>query len=1051
MKKKLKFIFTSSILSILLLLASLSCASEVPFDSSSTQDLATPVEAQKAIAIATVNIYNTKLVSQDNSKLKISFQLSNREKAQPAVKYAVQLIGKEAESQYVADEQIYPEVISLGEHETASKEIEYLAPNYLTGTFRVLVVSRNENGLPFSFAPVGEVVLQGEANFLEILPNSCFLTVEGEVSAKKYTIRQGVDIKSEETLLATCNIINHFPTAISFTPSIETHRRITVGELVPDNNEPQKKLSLGAGEKKSFSLSLPKATAPQAYDAVLKLKDSTGTISNQVAFHYVIRGASATIQNLILDKNFYQKGEIVNTTLFFSGSAEGFPGSRFEKEKREEFLMNMEIKDAAGIPCVTSQEASLGEADTDKTFSLPAVADCTDPLAMVILTDAKGNLLDKREYQFKSNNQTTTAISSETKQGQKSVMAYGIIFIVILTIIALGAIFFKKKFLIVFFLIFSGIFWRGEQARADTLGNFVIGLNKSVYAPGETIIVTATDNQAQCLNAGHIYNDLFVTINGIEYVVFLNSSGEGISTTVYASAPAAPGSYVASFRWPTIWGTYDIPYIVVAPCVPSCASAASYCTWESISDGCSGSCTGTRLPDCSGRGGVCVGVNYPVACGTCTGTKPPLCSDANLHCTTETYASTNGCGNCTGTWDCTLPTCSASFSPTQLTTAGTSTLTLDSSATADNVYAFCNGPIAGGWWSATDFSSGVWFAAGQIGTETCTFQTYNRSLAGGACSATVTTYPAATVNITATSPIPFGGSPTFNLSSTNASSCTVSVDGTIISSGPVNRLFTYGPYLVAGLHNVSATCLNAIGAPASATTSFIVEPAPVATITVVPNPVACGSSTIISLASTNATNCTVSLDGVAFSSGPTTLVTSSGPFFVSMTHSASAHCVNAAGYPSDPVVLFSVGACHACGTAATFYPYSLGLSDWPGGVTFCAPGVPNPTNPSFPVLTHVPPNTKTTWLCENPWNAADNESCTAERQCQPDGTTRTCVPDDSTYCTNPATLKLRCGKDIPYHCLDSCNEPAPALCISDPCPTIQCAPCDAGEWKEVKP
>ncbi|MFA5961054.1 MAG: tetratricopeptide repeat protein [Parcubacteria group bacterium] len=552
---------------------------------------------------------------------------------------------------------------------------------------------------------------------------------------------------------------------------------------------------------------------------------------------------------------------------------------------------------------------------------------------------------------------------------------------------------------------------------------------------------------------------------------------------------AVSHDYVLVMGFPVYLGTADLCSTMgladscssdAECCVPSCAGQENYCTWESFPNGCGGwcsgtlappdcsgasgvcsgivyasnrcgSCTGTRLPDCSGRGGVCVGVDYPVTCGTCTGTKPPLCSDANLYCTTYRYPSTNGCGSCTGTWDCTLPTCSASFSPTQLTLAGSSTFSVNSSGTATIAYVNCTGLISTGGWIPVNYATTFSFNAGQIGTETCTVQTYNRSLAGGACSATVTTYPAATVNITATSPIPFGGSPTFSLSSTNASSCTVSVDGIMISNGPVNRTFIYGPYTVAGMHLVDATCLNAIGASVSAMTSFIVEPRPVATITAVPNSVACGGSVGITLTSTNSVRCDAQLDLSAISSGPTSFGPLMQSYFISASHIASATCYNSIDYPS--VVSnapFSISACHACGTAATFYPYPPGLSDWPGGATFCAPGVPNPTNPSFPVLTHVPPNTKTTWLCENPWNAADNESCTAERQCQPDGT-RTCVPNDSTYCTNPATLKLRCGKDIPYHCLDSCNEPAPALCISDPCPTIQCAPCDAGEWKEVTP
>ncbi|RJP47577.1 MAG: hypothetical protein C4584_00295 [Armatimonadetes bacterium] len=67
---------------------------------------------------------------------------------------------------------------------------------------------------------------------------------------------------------------------------------------------------------------------------------------------------------------------------------------------------------------------------------------------------------------------------------------------------------------------------------------------------------------------------------------------------------------------------------------------------------CSNLCT-TCTPNCGDRGSRCASDKWSDGCGgDCWGEKQGDCSDSWQHCSGETYTSSNGCGSCTGTKDC---------------------------------------------------------------------------------------------------------------------------------------------------------------------------------------------------------------------------------------------------------------------------------------------------------------------------------------------------------------------------------------------------------------
>jgi len=374
-----------------------------------TQAAENPAITQEApeaqpILVATVNIYDAQIASQDNNNIKLTFDLSNREQTQPDIRYAVQLIKQDKESQIQMDEKIYPEIINLNENQTIKKEITYLAPQYLNGEYQIWLIAKNQNGLTLAMANPGKITLTGDNQYVEILNETCYLKVEGETDDKRYTLVQGVDIKPEEKLIAYCDVTNHADKPLTFTPQFQTNHRTTFGQTVKADNEIQPTLTLNPNEKKQLYFNLPKPEKPQAYDATLTLQNSQNqAVSNQATFHYVLTGLSATIQNLRLDKDYYQKDTTAKASFFWSASADNFPDSRLGKTDNGKMLINLSIKNQKNETCSTLQK-ELDQNSAAADYDLPIAIDCPNPNITVSIQDEKGNVLDQKEYAIKSQN-----------------------------------------------------------------------------------------------------------------------------------------------------------------------------------------------------------------------------------------------------------------------------------------------------------------------------------------------------------------------------------------------------------------------------------------------------------------------------------------------------------------------------------------------------------------------------------------------------------------------------------------------------------------------
>jgi PKD repeat protein len=572
-----------SFVGLLFLIAPCAQAATTPADQNIT-----PAASAKMVTIATVNIQDAKILKQVGNQVTIAFDLTNRVGVQPSIIYAINLLSKDKDGKYsiVADSHVYSnDVVSLGENDSEHKEIVYTAPTYLNGTYAFELVAKNSEGFPFGSVSLPTKMSFSGVSFGGVLfvdsPN-CFLTVKDETTGKKYVPQQGVDISKGEILIAHCLVKNDFAVQKTFTPVFKTYYRTTFGKLISES--PQNPFTLKAGETRLLALSVPSVDKPQAYDTVLSfVNEQKEQIASPVDFHFVLNGESATIQNLTLDKRSYLKGEIAKATFFWSNTASLFPGARSTEQKivagANAFFA---VTDLKGKACSDEVSKKLGSVDQSgiENVLIPMTRDCVSPVVNSKIKNAAGALL--------AENTINVSEASTTEEGsaQNNTVAI-VVSILVLIAVAFGGVFvFKKKHgvqTMIFFglMIVSGLFGGTKNASADTLvfyfdnsnvvAGYTVNLDKSVYAPGETMSVNSSfilfNSVSDPTEFSSKYISLDVTANGqLKHAVLKGATSGPTQTYTVSSTPGtysalAEGTYYGVF--PYLKDSEAVPYTVV--------------------------------------------------------------------------------------------------------------------------------------------------------------------------------------------------------------------------------------------------------------------------------------------------------------------------------------------------------------------------------------------------------------------------------------------------------------------------------------------------------
>ena len=413
-----------------------------------TKTAATTATKSSLMLLATVNIYNATSTDLGNNNYSISFQISNRNGIQSGIRYGVELIN--ASTSEIVDTKLSDTALTLGESGSKDIKMDYSVPEYVkNGEYKLVIVSQNANGLPLAYMPAGfpEKIISVTQNVYSLGIDNCTLQVSDDASTTvKYTALQGVDILPSEKLVATCIVSNKGKVNVGdLKLSLITHKTNPFGDILSKDTINQK-ISINAEGTQKVVFEIPTLQNPQAYDIdIFLVNGSNAKISPSSMINYVISGASATIKNSILDKTNYKKGDIANLQLFWS-SISG--GSRLGNAKIN-LIAQAEIRDSANNICgtitknLTNSQSSLNQENLKITIN----QDCNNALAIIKITDDKGNVLDSLNINL---NNPIENVNIDSNANMLSHMPninkyYVLIFILVLVLIGYGIITLKKN------------------------------------------------------------------------------------------------------------------------------------------------------------------------------------------------------------------------------------------------------------------------------------------------------------------------------------------------------------------------------------------------------------------------------------------------------------------------------------------------------------------------------------------------------------------------------------------------------------------------------
>ncbi len=441
--------------------------------------------------VATINIQNTALLSKDNHTMEIAFSLSNRMGVETGIRYGVKLVSTGPKGQVVADEKVYDDTVTLGENASVTKKITYVAPEFLSGTYGLYLTSSNQSGFPFGATLVDTINLSTPKEGIVIDPQSCTVYAAGGKVA--LPINQVAVVDSDTSLKLTCTAKNTASTILPAVATFETFIGTAYGDRVSEKAEGGESVSIGAGETKSFSISIPTQSKPQVYYTRMTLLAGP-VVSNPILIRFVIKGETATIENVRFDKDTYKKGDTAVLQLLWRGA-----GSTKEASP---YLIEASMQGENGDTCATPFSGQLSPSAEPAKLSMTITSSCVNPIVTVRISDAEGKVLyDTKEF----------AVHIDKQKIDPKIAL-----IILGAVVILGGIslFIRRRFkhihvdtkpttpITIFFIgaLFGGMLISVGSAHADTYqanaylssDTFVVTINndKTDYAPGETITTT---------------------------------------------------------------------------------------------------------------------------------------------------------------------------------------------------------------------------------------------------------------------------------------------------------------------------------------------------------------------------------------------------------------------------------------------------------------------------------------------------------------------------------------------------------------------------------
>lgn len=533
----------------------------------------------------------------------ISFDVVNNGASLDNLKVRVDLV-KLVENVNIVKDSWVEEASFRAPQGRVSRSVSYAAPDFLGGEYDLQVSVNDTNGMLYTVNSAGTVSLERVAPYVSVRPDECYLTVDGD--SERYPLSMGVDVDPEETLRGHCTVENVSGGDVEVRIMLETRWRSVIGEIVRPETMTGEVVPFASGETKDISFVLPTVKDPQAYSAIMRLRDASGTqVSDEAEFHYVMRGQSATLRQSGYDVD--TERESVEVSFDWMKSADSHFQSRVVPERADEYAVLARWETASGEEIFSSGTLALdpGASGMEMNHVSVVIPDEYGEMRLTLsLVDGSGNVLDERIFDGMDRDPAIAGVfaSRASEAGVTDPIPVRTIVYAVIGILTMAAfvaiLLWKRRVTGAVSVLLGAVALLGavHPVEAKTRTHrvydnpnhyFSVTMTADLdrrypdayYLPGDTMTVTTTLTDAVCNDGVHTSSNLKTVVNGSESVI----SGVMASTyskNVVIPTDQAPGIYAAKActsinAWSDPYDCVDFEYEVKAKTLKLCVNGAS--------------------------------------------------------------------------------------------------------------------------------------------------------------------------------------------------------------------------------------------------------------------------------------------------------------------------------------------------------------------------------------------------------------------------------------------------------------------------------------------
>ncbi len=427
-------------------------------------------------SVQTYNFKLDKAIYKAGDTVKGTFFIKNdRAYNLPDLKYTVSLAGEYDKRTglpaMVYDSKSFGPVFLAGSEESKEVSFSYKLPeSYAGDNFGIQIKTFTNAGIPLGWNSV-LIKINGVSGVLKI--DSAYVEVDG----KKFSLQEGPTIKEGKKGETHIFVSNPLKKSVSVSGKINIYNRTITGKLLGTYNT--EFFEIKSGEKQEFVLDLNKyISEPGVYEGFFIILDKENvTRAQEIKFRYIIWGNIVTIQKVVADKEFVNRGEIVNLDISYTGS----PFDITNGETPDQKPMNTKIVLSDLKDNVVANYEGLIDYNKGASVKIPLTATKNADYIKIGLTvyDESGKVVTSYN----------SVLSDTTKERVHDSNNWSIIVLLIVIILAVITFVFRgsiKKRILSLFLILFFVFGVYQGANAS-----VIVWESATTTPGISSTITA--------------------------------------------------------------------------------------------------------------------------------------------------------------------------------------------------------------------------------------------------------------------------------------------------------------------------------------------------------------------------------------------------------------------------------------------------------------------------------------------------------------------------------------------------------------------------------